>query len=197
MRRRRILARALALGAAPILPSNAPLAAAAPANAPATLIRRVIDEAFNAGQFDVVDTAFTADYLDHEAGPEAPRGPEGFKGFVRAFRITFPDVEVTVEDLIAEGDRVALRVTWRGTQLGALGGVPATGLPVEFAGFHVYRFDDGKVAEHWGLQDDLGLLLQLGVVAPGAVPPTPGVTMRASRSLSGIVPSRVAGRPTY
>ncbi len=179
MRRRRILARALAIGAAPILPLNAPLAAAAPADAPATLIRRLIDEAFNAGQLDIIDHGLAADYLDHQAGPDAPRGPDGFKGFVRRFRATFPDVHVTVEDLIAGGDKVALRVTWRGTQLGALGGVPATGLPVEFPGFHVYRFEQGKVAEHWGLQDDLGLLLQLGVVAPGTVPPTPGAAARA------------------
>jgi len=179
MRRRTILARTLALMVVPLLRAGPARTAAAPADAPATLIRRVIDEAFNAGQLDVIDQVLAADYLDHQAGPDAPRGPEGFKRFVRAFRATFPDVHITVEELIAEGDKVALRVTWRGTQLGALGAVPATGLPVEFPGFHVYRFEDGKVAEHWGLQDDLGLLLQLGVVAPGAVPPTPGVAARA------------------
>ncbi len=179
MRCRTILTRAFALMVAPLLRAGPTRAAVAPAEAPATLIRRIIDEAFNAGQLDVIDHGLAADYLDHQAGPDAPRGPEGFKGFVRRFRATFPDVYVTVEDLIAEGDKVALRVTWRGTQLGPLGGVPATGLSVEFPGFHVYRFEKGKVAEHWGLQDDLGLLLQLGVVAPGAVPPTPGATARA------------------
>lgn len=178
MQRRTILTRVVAFAGAAWLRAGIAPVVAAPANAPATLIRRIIDEAFNAGQFDVVDEAFAAEYLDHEAGPGAPRGPKGFTGFVRAFRTTFPDVEVTVEDLIAEGDKVALRVTWRGPQVGALGGVPATGLPVEFPGFHVYRFEHGKVAEHWGLQDDLGLLLQLGLVAPGTVPPTPGTTAR-------------------
>lgn len=179
MRRRTIVTRALALAGTPLLRAGTAPIAAAPTDAPATLIRRIIDEAFNAGQFDVVDETLAAEYLDHQAGPDAPRGPEGFKGFVRAFRTAFPDVEVTVEDLIAERDKVALRVTWHGTQLGALGGVPATGRSVEFAGFHVYRVEDGKVTEHWGLQDDLGLLLQLGVVAPGTVPPTPGATARA------------------
>jgi steroid delta-isomerase-like uncharacterized protein len=179
MRRRTILARTLALMVVPLLRAGAARAAAAPTEAPATLIRRIIDEAFNAGRLDIIDHGLAADYVDHQAGSDAPRGPEGFKGFVRGFRATFPDVHVTVEDLIAEGDKVALRVTWRGTQLGGLGGVPATGLPVEFPGFHVYRFENGKVTEHWGLQDDLSLLLQLGVVAPGAVPPTPGTTIRA------------------
>ena len=183
MRRRAALARALTLAAAGLLPRSGPAlaarAAASTTEANKDLIRRVIDEAFNDGDLDVVAEALATDYLDHQAGAAAPRGPEAFRGFVVAFRATLPDVAVTVEDLVAEGDRVALRVTWRGTQLGPLGGVLATGLAVEFAGYHVYRFEDGKVAEHWGLQDDLGLLLQLGVIASQAVPPTPGTAPAA------------------
>ncbi len=180
MRRRAVLTHALPLAAVGLLRRGGAPGAAARAEsateANKDLIRRVIDEAFNDGDLDVVAEALAADYLDHQAGPAAPRGPGAFRGFVIAFRATLPDVEVTVEDLVAEGDRVALRVTWRGTQLGPLGNVPATGLPVEFAGYHVYRIEDGKIAEHWGLQDDLGLLLQLGVIASQAVPPSPGTT---------------------
>ena len=179
MRRRTILVKALALGAAPILPPDVSPAAVAPADAPATLIRRITDEASNRGRLAIIDEALTAEYLGHQAGPDVPRGPAGFKRFVGAVRATFPDLSVTIQDLITQGDRVALRVTRRGSQLGALGGIPPSGFAVEFAGFHVDRFDNGKVAEHRGLQDDLVLLLQLGVVAPGAVPPTPGVTARA------------------
>ena len=180
MRRRAMLTRSLPLAAVGLLRLGGSPVAATRAKSTTDenkdLIRRLIDEAFNAGNLDIVAEALADDYLDHLAGPGAPRGPEVFRGFVIAFRATLPDVEVTVEDLIAEGDRVALRVTWRGTQLGPLGNVPATGLAVAFVGYHVYRIEDGKLAEHWGLQDDLGLLLQLGVIASQAVPPTPGIT---------------------
>jgi steroid delta-isomerase-like uncharacterized protein len=183
MRRRAVFARALALAAAGLLPAgSAPVRAtraASSSDANKALIHRIVAEAFNAGDLDFIDEVLAADYLDHQAGPGAPAGPAAFKSFVRAFRATFPDVQVAVEDLVAEGDRVALRVILRGTQRGALGPIPATGLTVEFAGYHVYRVADGKVAEHWGLQDDLGLLLQLGVIAPDVVPPTPGAVARA------------------
>lgn len=183
MRRRAIFARALALAAAVVLPAGrAPVGVAradSPSDANSALIRRIIAEAFNAGDLDVIDEALARDYLDHQVGPDAPGGPAAFKAFVDGFRTAFPDVQVTVEDLVAEGDRVALRVTLRGSQQGALGEIPATGLPVEFGGYHIYRFEDGKVAEHWGLQDDLGLLLQLGVIAPEAAPLTPGTTVSA------------------
>ena len=182
MRRRAVFARALALAAAARLAEGQPpvggVRADSRSEANKDLIRRVIAEAFNAGNLEVVDEALAADYVEHQAAPDAPGGPAAFKAFVRAFRATFPDVHATVEDMVAEEDRVALRVTWRGSQQGALGEIPATGLPVEFGGYHIYRFEDGKIAEHWGLQDDLGLLLQLGVIAPEAVPPTPGAAVR-------------------
>lgn len=177
MRRRAVFARALALAAAPLPVGPTAvevLRANSPSEANEALIRRIIDGAFNAGALDIVDDALASDYVDHQAGPDAPGGPAAFKAFVRAFRATFPDVQVTVEDLVAGGDRVALRVTLRGSQQGALGEIPATGLRVEFGGYHIYRLADGKVTEHWGLQDDLGLLLQLGVIAPQAIPSTPG-----------------------
>ena len=180
MRRRAIFARLLALAAGAVLAARATVGVAradSPSDANTALIRRIIAEAFNAGDLDIIDEALARDYLDHQAGPDAPGGPAAFKAFVDAFRAAFPDVQVTVEDLVAEGDRVALRVTLRGSQQGALGEIPATGLPVEFGGYHIYRFEDGKVAEHWGLQDDLGLLLQLGVIAPEAAPLTPGTTV--------------------
>ena len=183
MRRRAVFARAFALATAGLLPASPAAVGAARADSPSDtnkdLVRWIIAEAFNAGNLDVVDEALAAGYLDHQAGPDGASGPEAFKAFVRAFRATFPDVQVEVDDLLAEGERIALRVTWRGSQQGALGAIPATGLPVEFVGYHIYRFEDGKIAEHWGLQDDLGLLLQLGVIAPGAVPPTPGVAVAA------------------
>ena len=183
MRRRAIFARALVLATATVLPSGPRAVGGADpdsrSDANKDLIRRIIAEAFNEGNLEVVDEALAADYLDHQVDPDAPGGPAAFKAFVRAFRATFPDVRVEVEDLIAQGDRVALRVTWRGSQQGALGAIPATGLPVEFGGYHIYRLEDGKIAEHWGLQDDLSLLLQLGVIAPEAVPPTPGAAVRS------------------
>ena len=183
MRRRTVFARTLALAGAAVLSARSSAVGAARADSPSDankdLIRRVIAEAFNEGNLDVVDEALAADYVEHQAGPDAAQGPEAFKAFVRAFRATFPDVRVELEDLVAEGERIALRAIWRGSQQGALGAIPATGLPVEFGGYHIYRLEDGKIAEHWGLQDDLSLLLQLGVIAPEAVPPTPGAAVRS------------------
>lgn len=159
--------------------SNHPCQGACPRGGSDPPIRRITDEASNRGRLAIIDEALTAEYLGHQAGLNVPRGPEGCTRFVGAVRATFPDLSGTIQDLITQGGPRRPAVTWRGSQLGTLGGVPPSALAVEFAGFHVDRFDNGKVAEHRGLQDDLVLLLQLGVVAPGAVPPTPGVTARA------------------
>lgn len=181
MRRTAVLALALVVTAVPLVVSSlAP--AGATQTAPTTeankaLVRRVFAEAFNQGNVAILDTLVAPGYVDHEAGPGAPPGPAAYKQFVTALRATFPDVRVTVEDLIAEGDEVTARVTWHGTQTGALGSIPPTGKSVTFTGIHIYRIRSGQLVEHWGLQDDLGLLEQLGVLAvPGAGPPPAAAT---------------------
>ncbi len=117
-----------------------------------------------------VDELFDAEFVDHNPVPGQAPGPEGFKQWMRAARSAFPDLAATVADVVADSDRVAARVRYRGTHRGDFLAVPATGTTVEFEAFHVVRFRNGKVLEWWGTADLLGVLLQLGarIAPPGA-----------------------------
>lgn len=92
-------------------------------------------------------------------------GPAGPKRNI-ANRLTgFPDVRTTIEEVIVEGDKVVIRVLWRGTHTGAYSGVPATGKSVAVRVISIWRFEDGKVVENWTLQDQFSLLQQVGVIS--------------------------------
>ena len=80
--------------------------------------------------------------------------------------MAFPDLHYTVEDLVAEGDKVVVRYTGRGTQQGELWGIPPTGKQMTYTGILIWRFAEGKIAEHWAEPDRLGLMQQLGVISP-------------------------------
>ncbi len=98
-------------------------------------------------------------------GPQPLRGPAGFKPFHSAYRNAFPDVTINVDDMVAEGDKVAVRWSGAGTHLGdGQPGLAATGRPVQFQGMNIVRIEDGKLVEGWNLFDQLGMLQQLGVV---------------------------------
>jgi steroid delta-isomerase-like uncharacterized protein len=113
----------------------------------------------------LVDELFAPDYVNHVAGsPIEFRGPEGEKQFDAAYSQAFPDARLTVEDMIAEGDRVASRLSYRGTHTGEFQGIPATGKQFMTTGIQIIRIADGKIAEAWSQPDTLGLLQQLGVV---------------------------------
>lgn len=103
-------------------------------------------------------------------------GPAGPKRNI-ANRLTgFPDVQTTVEEVIAEGDEVVIRVLWRGTHTGAYSGVPATSKSVAVRVISIWRFEDGKVVEKWRMQDQFSLLQQVGAISPaisGAQVPVP------------------------
>ncbi len=86
------------------------------------------------------------------------------KQFILKFRAAFPDAGFTIEDMVAEDDRIAVRWTIRGTQTGEFNGIPATGRPVVLAGFAFLRIEDGRFAELWHLEDDLAVLRQLGII---------------------------------
>ena len=127
--------------------------------------RRFLEEAFNEGNFGVVDEIFASEYVLHDpALPEEIRGPEGIKGFVQMYRSAFPDTHITVEDQIAEGDDVVTRWTGRGTHQGELLGVPPSGNRVEVPGITIDRFSGGKFAESWSSYDALGMMQQIGAV---------------------------------
>lgn len=126
--------------------------------------RRFVEEVINGGDLDAVDELFGADYVDHSRPPGAPDGLEGVRAVPAMFRQAFPDVSFTIEDMVAEGDIVATRVTGRGTHLGTFLGVEATGRRAAWASTGAFRVADGRIVEHWGVPDLLTLLQQLGAV---------------------------------
>lgn len=123
--------------------------------------RRVFD-AVNRGDEAALDDLLAENVLDHNPVPGQEPGVPGFKHWMRYVRTAFPDVHVTVEDTLSQVDRVAGRVTWRGTHQGPLGGVAASGKPTQFTAIHIVRFENGKAAEWWGVADLLGALQQIG-----------------------------------
>lgn len=135
------------------------------------LVRRFFDEVWNKGNLSVVDELLTQNYVDHNQPPGSLRGRKGYKTTVNMFRSAFPDIQFTLDQILAEGDRLAIRLTGRGTHQGSFMGVPPTGKQVSFGGMTFVRFENGQVAERWGISDIPGLMQQLGV-GPGQ-PSTP------------------------
>ncbi len=131
--------------------------------------RRTFEEVFNQGNLAIVDDLVAPDFLNHEVPPGMNnRGPDSTRQIVKMLRTAFPDLHVTIEDLVAEGDTVAGRVTMSGTNLGPFQGIPPTGRSFEQAHMHFVRFRDGKAIEHRAVRDDLGMMRQLGVIAAPA-----------------------------
>jgi len=132
------------------------------------LVRRFLDEVIGRGDLEAADGLCAADLAWHGVGVGELADLATFKRAVAPFLTAFPDLRVTAEDLLAEGDRVVARYTWRGTQRGEFFGIPATGRSVEVAGTSIYRLAGGKIVEEWWLEDMLGLMRQLGAIpAPG------------------------------
>jgi len=131
-------------------------------------MRRFYDEVFNKKNRAAIDEFIDPTQVDHAAPPGTPGGLEGAKHTVTMYLTAFPDLYFTVEDLIAEGDKVVARLTTRGTQQGVFMGIPPTGKHVTVTAIDINRMADGKSVEHWLNMDTLGLLQQLGVIpAPG------------------------------
>ena len=134
------------------------------------LARRFVEEVWNQKNLAVARELLAATYVFHTPGrlPELPPGPEGFQQYASAFLIAFPDVHVTIEDQIAERDKVVTRWTSHGTNTGSLFGMPSTGRSATITGITIDRIADGKLVESWDELDQLGMLQQLGVIpAPG------------------------------
>lgn len=129
------------------------------------LARRGFEEIFGQGNLAVADEVYTKDFVGH-AAPDEIKGPEGIKRFVSTFRSAFPDLQFTVEDQIAEGDKVVSRWTARGTHEGEFRGIASTGKQVMITGITVQRIAGGRIVEGWTNWDILGMLVQLGVVPP-------------------------------
>lgn len=125
--------------------------------------RRLIEEGFSGGNAAVVNELFAEDFVEHQSGIE-PADREGVKLAIAFLHRAFPDLHVSVEDLTANGDRVWARLRGRGTHLGEGLGEP-TGRTVTLDIMDVCRFQDGLIAEHWGIPDRFGQMQQLGLLA--------------------------------
>jgi steroid delta-isomerase-like uncharacterized protein len=127
--------------------------------------RRVVEELFVGGNLDLADELVTPDFVGHDvAAPEPMRGPEGLKEQAKGYREAFPDLQLRIEDQIAERDRVVSRWIATGTHKGDLFGIAPTGKQATIEGVTIDRFSGAKIAESWDMWDALGLMQQLGVV---------------------------------
>ena len=129
------------------------------------LSRRLLEEAFNAGNIDVIDELVTTDFVNHDAAlPEPMVGPDAAKATISGYRTAFPDLRITIEEQIADDQGVATRWSAKGTHEGDLMGMAPTGKQATVTGITIDRIVDGRIAESWTNWDTLGMLQQLGVV---------------------------------
>jgi steroid delta-isomerase-like uncharacterized protein len=133
------------------------------------LLSRLMKEVFSRGNISLVDELLAPDFVEHEELPPGiPPGREAVKQFSTLFRSAFPDLKITIDDIIAEGDKVVVRGIWSGTHKGEFMGIPRTDKSVSFGVIDIVRIVGGKVVEHWGQMDTLRMMQQLGVIAtPG------------------------------
>jgi steroid delta-isomerase-like uncharacterized protein len=158
--------RALILSS-PAVALAATSAQARPTDGPDTnkaLVSRFFAEVWSTGDVSRRDAFLAPGYRGHQAGSPDTIDRDGWTAWFQGFRSAFPDARFTVEDMVAEGDRVAARLTMRGTHLGSLNGIPATGRSVVVSGMSIERITDGRIVEGWNENDALGMMGQLGVL---------------------------------
>ena len=128
------------------------------------LVRRFIDQVLNKKNADSIGDFFAADYVEHSQIPVAEPGLEGLKQMLGMYLAAFPDLHIQIEDLIAEGDKVVGRATTTATHTGEFMGIAATGKQVNFGEMHILRISGGKIVEHWGIEDNMTMMQQLGAI---------------------------------
>jgi len=145
--------------AAESTPSAADKAAeVAAANEAAT--RRLMEEVLVKGNVAVIDEILAEGFVEHQQfPPDVPQGAEGLKWFVENFRPAFPDLTITIDQIVASDDLVAARSTWKGTHQGEWMGLAPSGRSLEFEVFDLIRFKDGKAVEHWGMDNSEKVLM--------------------------------------
>jgi len=127
------------------------------------IVRRY-QEIYNRNDLDALSEVMSENLLTPKIMPGIPTGIEGAKAAHRIMLAGFPDYQTTIDDLFAEGDKVAARITMSGTNTGSFMGIPPTGRHVSFTGIYIARLANGKIVEHWGEEDGVSLLQQLGVL---------------------------------
>ena len=134
---------------------------------PETIVRRLIEDGFNGGNLAVADELVAPDCVEHQNyGPGHPDGADGVKAVIASLRRAFSDFHLSIEDLAVAGDTVWFRMTGSGTNDGSFMGHPPTGRTMRTDVFDVVRISDGRIVEHWGVPDRLGVLFQLGLASP-------------------------------
>jgi steroid delta-isomerase-like uncharacterized protein len=132
------------------------------------LAQRWFTEVMNEGKLEVIDEICSQDFVDHNPLPGTSPDFAGLKDFVTQVRSAFPDIETTAEDILVEGDRLAVRSTIRGTHKGDFMGIPASGKKVEVSNYDFVRFENDQAAEHWGTIDSAALMEQIGATPAAA-----------------------------
>ena len=131
------------------------------------LYRRFVNEIIKNKNVAVIDELMDPNFIEHNPLPGQTPGSDGMKQMMGMFFAAFPDLDSTVDLLVAEGDVVAGRMTTTGTHTGDFMGIPATGKRVSFTEIHIVRIANGRAVEHWGNSDDMGMMQQLGVIPQG------------------------------
>jgi predicted ester cyclase len=136
-----------------------------------TDLERIPLELISQGKMELIDELFAPDYVDRTPQPGVAPTRDGLRQWVTALRTAFPDIRYTLEDTVEAGDKWVGRVTASGTMTGAFAGMPATGKHATWNEIHINRMANGQVIEHWGVVQELGMLVQLGVIpSPERVP---------------------------
>jgi len=128
------------------------------------IVRRY-QEIYNSNQLDRLSEVLSEDLLTPKIMPGIPQGIEGAKVAHQMMVAGFPDYQTVIDELIAEGDKVVARITMAGTNTGTFMGIPPTGKFISFTGIYIARIANGKIVEHWGEEDGVSLLGQLGVLS--------------------------------
>ena len=128
------------------------------------IVRRFYDEFISQGNVDTFDELASPNVIEHEDLGDLPRTGEGVKQMFAMFRAAFPDLRGTIDDLIVEGDKVVVRATWTGSHKGEFMGIPPSDQFVTFKVIDILRIENGKIAEHWGLSDNMALMQQIGAI---------------------------------
>lgn len=127
-------------------------------------VARRFYEAINGGNVDIVDQVIADNFVEHDQFAGLPPSKEGVRAFFTMFRQAFPDFEMTMEDMVAEGDKIFIRAVMRGTHRGEFMGIPPTGKRIDVPVADIVRFEGERVVEHWGVTDTGIMLQQLGVI---------------------------------
>jgi steroid delta-isomerase-like uncharacterized protein len=126
------------------------------------MAQRWFGEVISEGNLDVMDELCKPDYVEHDPFPGTSADLAGLKDGIKQVRAAFPDIQATADDIVVEGDRVAVRSTMRGTHEGDFMGIPASGKKIEVSNYDFVRMEGDQAAEHWGVIDTPALMEQIG-----------------------------------